>query len=121
MSELAADDHVQLLLFEAGGSIYGADATQVLRIDRAQEGAATLPGVAGGSGSRTLVFRDGERESRVRVDSIRGVVSAPLSSLRRMPQAARAHPALIGFWLGSQGPTLLVDLRETAKGSPEPK
>ncbi len=120
MSEIA-DDQVQLLLFEAGGLVYGADATQVLRIDRARADAAALPGAAAGAGARALVVRDGGREALVRVDSIRGVVNAPVSSLRRIPPAARAHPAAIGFWLGSQSPILLVDLRETAKGSPEPK
>lgn len=115
MTEPARAD-IQLVLFEVAGAVFAADATQILRIDRAAPDAHVLSGMAApGQGRRALVYRrpGGEGEAQLRVDSIHGVVNAAVESLRRMPPAARALDFALGFWLGKEHPVLLVDLCRT--------
>ncbi len=115
MTEPAHGD-VQLVLFEVAGTLLAADATQILRIDRATPDAHVLSGMPPpGRGRRALVYRrpGGGGEAQLRVDSIHGVVTAAIESLRRMPAAARALDFALGFWLGKERPVLLVDLCRT--------
>jgi hypothetical protein len=115
MTEPAPAD-VQLVLFEVAGTLLAADATQIVRIDRAAPDAHALCGIAApGQGVRALVYRrpGGGGEAQLRVDSIHGVVTAAVESLRRMPAAARAFDFALGFWLGKDRPVLLVDLCQT--------
>ena len=121
MTEPARTD-VQLVLFEVAGTVLAADATQILRIARAAPDAHALSGMAApGQGRRALVYRrpGGGDEAQLRVDSIHGIVNAAVESLRRMPAVTRALDFALGFWLGQEGPILLVDLCRT-ESSPSP-
>ncbi len=111
-----AAEQVDLLFFEVGPSLYGADASQVLRIDRAQRDDFTLPDLGAlREGTRALVFQVPEGEGHLRVDAVRGVRSVALTSLRRMPPPAAAPPYAVGLCLEEAQPVLLIDLAETVK------
>lgn len=110
---------VELLLFELGGALFGADASQVLRIDRpvASAGAgagADLPSVLGpaSSAGRALVFRTPQGYGQLKVDVVRGVRPVAVESLRRLPAPAATQPYAIGVWLDGDLPVLLIDLVE---------
>ncbi|MGQ0504427.1 MAG: Frizzy aggregation protein FrzB [Myxococcaceae bacterium] len=105
---------LELLLFEVGDEVYGADATQVLRIDKPADDALTLVPLGElKRGSRALVFRTQSGEGQLRVDRVRGVASAGPNTLRRLPPAARRLPCAIGVWLAEDRPILLLDLVQT--------
>ncbi len=110
---------IELLVFELGGAVFGADASQVLRIDRPVEGAgpAQAPGPLGVAtqGSRALVFKTEGGYGQLRVDGVRGVRQVAVDSLRRLPQAATAQPYAIGVWLDGDRPVLLIDLVEMVR------
>jgi chemotaxis signal transduction protein len=115
-----SDAQVDLLFFEVGASLYGADASQVLRIDRALPDDFSLPDLGAlRQGNRALVFQLPEGEGHLRVDAVRGVRPVALNALRRMPAPAAAPPYAVGLCLDqSQGeapPVLLIDLAETVK------
>ena len=115
-----AAEQVDLLFFEVGPSLYGADASQVLRIDRAQQDDFTLPDLGAlREGTRALVFQLPEGEGHLRVDTVRGVRPVALNSLRRMPLPAAAPPYAVGLCLDQDlaeaQPVLLIDLAETVK------
>lgn len=118
----AESAEVELLLFEVGGQRYGADASQVLRIDRAASNAVTWASLGTPkSGQRALVFRGADaeaQEAQLRVDSVTGVRPVALEALRRLPPAASQDPTLIGVWLDGDTPVLLLDLRKTASSAP---
>jgi chemotaxis signal transduction protein len=111
---------VEVLLFEVGGSLFGADASQVLRIDRpvasAQE-AQAAPGVLGlaRTAGRALVFRTPQGYGQLKVDAVMGVRPVPVDSLRRLPAAAATQAYAIGVWLDGDKPVLLIDLVEMNK------
>jgi len=117
-------EQVDLLFFEVGAALYGTDASQVLRIDRARQDDFSLPDLGAlREGTRALVFQLPEGEGHLRVDAVRGVRPVPLTSLRRMPPPAAAPPYAVGLCL-DQGltqtpeeapPVLLIDLAETVK------
>ncbi|HET9451951.1 MAG TPA: Frizzy aggregation protein FrzB [Aggregicoccus sp.] len=120
----ARAEQVDLLFFEVGASLYGADASQVLRIDRAQQDDFTLPDLGAlREGTRALVFQLPEGEGHLRVDAVRGVRPVPLTALRRMPPPAAAPPYAVGLCLEQDlsqtpeqaQPVLLIDLAETVK------
>ncbi len=98
---------VDLLLFEISGQLYGADASQVLRIDRS--------GAVATKDARALVVRTDSGEGRVRVDAVHGVSAVPVDALRRLPAAAAGVSYAIGVWLRRDHPVLLVDLLEMLK------
>lgn len=103
---------VELLIFEVGGARYGADASTVLRIDRAQGGGGVgTPLGPPREGRRALVFADRQgAEQALHVDGIEGVRTVPWTDLRRLPQVAIASPISIGAWLDGGSAVLLVDL-----------
>ena len=116
----AAAEQVDLLFFEVGSALYGADASQVLRIDRAQQDDFTLPDLGAlREGARALVFQLPEGEGHLRVDAVRGVRPVALNALRRMPPPAAAPPYAVGLCLDQDldeaQPVLLIDLAETVK------
>ncbi|MFZ5468352.1 MAG: Frizzy aggregation protein FrzB [Myxococcota bacterium] len=100
---------VDLLLFEVGGTVMGADASQVLRID------AVAPDKKRAAGARALVFQAEDGERFVAVDEVREVKTVNVTDLRRMPEATGAPPYAIGVWLDGARPVPLVDLVEFSK------
>lgn len=108
----AAD--VELLIFRVGRETYGADASQVVRIDRPGQAAFSL-GELGAleKGGRALVFKTAAGEGQLRVDEVHGVHPVPVDCLRRIPPAAAPSPCAIGIWLDGERPVLLIDLWET--------
>lgn len=106
---------IELLLFEVGGEVYGADASQVLRVDRASPSARAIgPLGRPSSGDRALVVRSGAGEVQLRVDRVLEVTGAEVGSLRRLPPAATHERYAIGVWLDRGRPVLLLDLAELA-------
>jgi hypothetical protein len=102
---------VDLLLFEVGERVYGADATQVLRIDHRRPDA--LPARFLGpltTGDRALVVQGSDGEAQIPVDVVRGVRRTPVVELRRRPHPAWGDPSAIGFWLDGETPVVLIDL-----------
>jgi chemotaxis signal transduction protein len=117
MEELSrAVDEIDILFFEIGGQVYGADASQVLRIDRALPGDLALPELGElKSGARALVFDTSQGESHLKVDVVQGVRPIPLTDLRRLPRSVNAAPFTIGACLDEARLVLLIDLVETAR------
>ena len=120
---------IELLLFELGGAMFGADASQVLRIDR--PATATAPGEAAPTevtfpaasaplkastpshvAGRSLVFRTPQGFGQLKVDVVWGVRQVAVDALRRLPAAAATQPYAIGVWLDGDKPVLLIDLVE---------
>lgn len=109
---------VELLLFELGGARFGADASQVLRIDRPKAVAGPDPvgplgalDPARGPG-RSLVFRTPQGFGQLKVDGVQGVRPVAVDTLRRLPAPAATQPYAIGVWLDGDKPVLLIDLVE---------
>lgn len=117
MDEPNALEEVDILFFEIGDDTYGADASQVLRIDRALPEDLVLPELGSPKrGSRAIVFDTPEGEGHLKVDVVRGVRPVPLVALRRLPAAVSAAPFTVGVCLDDdRRPVLLIDLVETAK------
>jgi chemotaxis signal transduction protein len=110
-------EEVDILFFDVGTSVFGTDASQVLRIDRSLPDDLMLPELGLlHRGNRAIVFDTPEGEGHLKVDGVRGVRSIPVSSLRRMPPTAGAAPYAVGVCLEDQDrAVLLIDLAETAK------
>jgi chemotaxis signal transduction protein len=110
-------DEIDLLLFEVGPSVFGVDASLVLRIDRPTEETHTLADLGKPShGSRCLVYRGGDgehQEQSLRVDAVRGVKTVGLNELRRLPEVASSRRYALGVWLDGETPVMLIDLQET--------
>ncbi len=120
IDEFSADplSEVDVLFFDVGDTVYGTDASQVLRIDRSHPEDFVQPGLGSlRRGGRVLVFDTPEGEAHLKVDAIRGVRPIPLFQLRRMPPAAAAASYAIGVFLEADEahPILLIDLVETLK------
>ena len=118
MKALPEADGVELVLFEVGDRVYGADATQVLRVERRRPEARDV--VALGAltqGARALVCRTEAGERQLPIDAVRGVRRARPADLRRRPPTAHASPYAIGFWLDGDTPVVLIDLLQ-ATSSP---
>ncbi len=108
----AAVQMIDLVIFEIAGIRYGADLTQVRRID-IHEPTESVGQPLGkpNVGGRSLVFEVGRgHERRLTVDQVMGVSRVPLTSLRRMPPAVKAAPFSIGAWLDGEATVLLIDL-----------
>lgn len=112
MDSSAPVTQIDLLVFEVGGQRFGADLSQVRRID--QDSAADTVGRPLGtprSGKRALVFEVSlGNERRLAVDHVQGVAKVPVASLRRLPRAVHSAPYAIGAWLDGDVVILLVDL-----------
>lgn len=121
MNAAAQAEELDLLLFEIGANVFGADAALVLRIDRPDEETLTLEELGRlRHGGRALVFRgppqddsSAATERSIRVDAVRGVQTVPLHELRRLPTAASADKYAIGVWLDGETPVMLIDLQQT--------
>ncbi|WP_338866615.1 Frizzy aggregation protein FrzB [Myxococcus stipitatus] len=109
-------EEVDILFFEVGGGVFGADASQVLRIDRSLPEDITLPELGRlHRGNRALVFDTPEGEGHLKVDAVTGVRSIPVTQLRRMPPTAGAAPYAVGVCLEEARTVLLIDLVQTAR------
>jgi len=106
---------VEVLFFQVGADQLGADASQVLRIDRPHQPGPRRSALGSASPKRSLVFAcdEGGAEGAFDVDLVLGVRSVPTRDLRRVPPAARTAPHAIGFWLDGDRPVLLIDLPRT--------
>lgn len=107
-------EYVELLLFDVGTQVFGADATQVIRIDRPGPEARVFKEL--GSlrlGGRALVFSSPQGEAQLTIDAILGIERAAVSTLRRVPLAGAICPYALGFWLDEDVPVLLLDLNRT--------
>lgn len=115
MSELEPHGEVQIVLFEIGGTRYGADMTQVRRIGRATDFESVgVPLGRPASGHRALVFAPhGGSEICLPIDGVLDVQSVPRDALRRLPLAVGSSPWVIGAWLDRGQTVLLVDLFST--------
>lgn len=115
MGEAARE--VDLVLFEAGGRRWAADAFSVLRVDHVRPEVRTAY-VAASSGYRALVVRDGADEVQVPIDALLGFERAPARDLRPLPHYARpplTSAAVVGAWLGPVEMVLLIDLPALVK------
>ncbi len=107
---------ISLILFTVGGERYGADASQVLRVDRPR--AETFRSSVLGTpklGERALVFLSGrEQESceerSLAIDSVLGLRQVTISELRQKTFVLASAKAALGFWLDGERPVVLVDL-----------
>jgi chemotaxis signal transduction protein len=105
---------VDILFFEVGAEIYGVDASQVLRIDRAESHAFALSALGPlRHGRRALVYMTENGEAMLKVDAVRAVAAVPVDQLRRMPPAATRSPLAIGLSLAGSRPVVLLDLPKT--------
>jgi chemotaxis signal transduction protein len=106
---------VEIVLFDIGGTRYGADMTQVSRIAKPDDGDSV--GVPLGTpfeGRRAIVFTStGTHEVALIIDGVLGVRTVPRGELRRLPLAAGPSPYIIGAWLDRDQTVLLVDLFAT--------
>ncbi|GHG76127.1 hypothetical protein [Comamonas sp. JC664] len=110
------EEEVDLLFFDIGPTLYGTDASQVLRIDRALPDDLTLQELGlPFKGNRAIVFDTPEGEAHLKVDAVHGVRSIPVNSLRRMPPTAGAAAYAVGVCLEEARTVLLIDLVETAR------
>jgi hypothetical protein len=107
---------VDILVFEIAGVRYGADASQVLRIDRPKdEKSVGAPLGEPSKGMRALIFNGPDGESRrLNIDRVNGVLTISIEHLRRLPGPARVGPNPIGAWLDGDRAVLLVDLVKMA-------
>lgn len=108
---------VELILFEVGDQVYGADAALVVRIDRPDEEAIARSDLGAlKRGNRAIVFAGPGAKGALRVDAVRGVVTVPVDTLRKLPGAAVGKDSCaVGVWLNGEKPVLLVDLFATVK------
>jgi len=109
-------NEVDILLFEVGPTVFGVDASQVLRVANAESNSVTLKELGPlKSGGRALVFREDEGEGQLRIDAVQGVRTVNVMELRRLPRAAALKPYALGIWLDGTQTVLLIDLQEAAK------
>ena len=110
----ATNGTVDILVFEVGNARFGADASQVVRIDAPLE-AENVPNLLGATrrGKRALVFlgTDGVQH-RLAIDIVHGIKSIALEQLRRLPPAAQHGKVNIGAWLDGDRAVVLVDLAQ---------
>lgn len=114
VEQLPEAEAIQILLVDVGATTYGVDASQVLRIDRAEASAFAHPALGHLlEGRRALVFHTNSGEAQLKVDAIRGVVPVTVDRLRRMPPAATRSPLAVGLYLSDERPIVLIDLPQT--------
>ena len=122
MTETAARGRVDVLFFRIGLVRYGADASQIVRIERAGFHAQLVDALGmPDEGNRALVFATESGERQVCVDVVEGIRTLEVEDLRRVPPAAAAPPGVLGVWLeAGQRPVVLIDLPTTvdAPGGP---
>lgn len=116
-SSSASRGDVEILLFEVGGSRYGADAAQVLRVDQLPSGIRSSAGLGPTrAGDRALVFQTSNgATNELQVDLVHGVRTIPVAQLRQLPPGLSPQGFAIGVWLDGNAPVLLVDLPQMVK------
>ncbi len=116
MSETA-----EILMFQVGARVFAAEVREVVRVG-AVRGAPDGDGVVGRSalgepfdrGRGIVVTGDDGVERTLVVDRVLGVRTVPASDVRPLPAFAAEclrSPAVTGFILVDESPTLLVDLK----------
>ncbi|HSN92943.1 MAG TPA: chemotaxis protein CheW [Anaeromyxobacteraceae bacterium] len=113
-------DHSEILLFQVGARVFAAEVYDVVRVGNVRdepEGALLLESALGRpfSRHRGIVVSGHEvgAERTLVVDQVLGVRSIPDSDLHALPAFAAEclqSPAVTGFVLVDESPTLLVDL-----------
>ena len=113
----SATHEVDLVIFEAGGRRWAADAWDVARVARLRERFPTASLGANPGAARALVVTDGEELAQVPIDKLVGFERVAPTALRRLPAYARpiSSPAVAGAWLASEAIILLIDLVALAK------
>ncbi len=103
---------VEILLFEVGGSRYGADAAQVLRVDQPRPGIRSVVALgAARDGARALIFESPTGVmNQLQVDVVHGIRTVPIAQLWRLPAGISPQALAIGVWLDGATPVLLMDL-----------
>jgi chemotaxis signal transduction protein len=112
----SAVHEVDLVVFEAGGRRWAADAWDVLRVDRRRSEAPTAF-VAPASGYRVLMVDAGRGEVQVPIDRLLGFERVSPNTLRPVPAFAKGltNRALVGAWLAKKEIVLLIDLQALVK------
>jgi chemotaxis signal transduction protein len=107
------EENIDLVVFELAGIRYGADLSQVIRLDFFDEKSSVgQPLGAPSVGAKALMIDAGDgREWCLAIDTLHGVRSVPVEQLRRLPQVARGGAISIGAWLDGEQAVLLVDLK----------
>ncbi|KFE66870.1 Frizzy aggregation protein frzB [Hyalangium minutum] len=114
--EQRLEDEVDVLFFEIGDRLYGTDASQVLRIERALPEDLSVPSLGElRRGRRALVFSTSQGEAHLKVDVVHAVRPILIANLRQLPPAVNAAPFTIGACLDQTRLVLLIDLVETAR------
>ncbi len=113
------DGAVELVVFEVGDGRFGADLSQVARVDKKEpERSVGRPLGEPKEGGRAIVFfgPDGT-EHRLEIDALLGVRTVQVAELRRLPPSAQVSSNIpIGAWLDGERTVLLVDLLAMVKG-----
>ena len=110
---MSAATNIDLVVFELAGVRYGADLSQVIRLD-VYDAASSVGSPLGPAreGTKALMIDAGDgREWCLAIDTLHGVRSVPVEQLRRLPEVARGAGISIGAWLDGDQAVLLVDLR----------
>ena len=110
---MSADENIELVVFELGGVRYGADLSQVVRLDF-YDPASSVGAPLGPprQGKKALMIDAGDgRDWCLAIDTLHGVRSVPVEQLRRLPAVAQGGVISIGAWLDGDQAVLLVDLR----------
>ena len=110
---MKAAETIELVVFELGGVRYGADLTQVIRLDFFDPGSSVgAPLGKPKEGTRALIINAGDgRDWCLAIDTLHGVRSVPVEQLRRLPSVALGGAISIGAWLDGDQAVLLVDLK----------
>jgi chemotaxis signal transduction protein len=106
-------ENIDLVVFELDGIRYGADLSQVVRLDffdSANSVGAPLGRPRSGLKALVINAEDG-RDWCLAIDVLHGVRSVPTEHLRRLPAVARGSAFSIGAWLDGDQAVLLVDLK----------
>jgi chemotaxis signal transduction protein len=115
-----AQHTVEIVLFKMGGVTYAADASQVIRFDRAalnSTGDETVPPRAGRGSERALIVRAADGVCRpISVEAVAGLQTVAVTSLRRLPQLVGISGPAVGFWLDGETPVVLLDLLQLVEG-----
>lgn len=124
-------DEVAVLLFTIGLHRYGADASQILRVDLPDaETHRESPLGRPERGQRALYFQAGEfpsvggaecAERSLAIDEVLELRQVAVTELRRKTFVLASAKAALGFWLDGNQPVVLVDLPGAVPSSIPPK
>jgi chemotaxis signal transduction protein len=111
VAENAAHE-VDLVVFEAGGLRWAADAFDVRRIDRLVADLKVASLAESPSADRALVVGQGSREVQVPIERLVGFERVGPAQLRRLPAFVETlgSSVVAGAWLAPEAIVLLIDL-----------